>query len=49
MMEVDAWYIPVYMSVWYIAVYASISWYENLIPVYTRIYLDVQDWLVLSR
>ena len=43
-------YIKVYtMPVWYIAVYAGISRYENLIPGYTGIYLDVRNRMVLSR
>jgi hypothetical protein len=37
------------MPVWYVAVYTSTSRYEKLIPVYTGVYLDVRNRLVLSR
>jgi hypothetical protein len=37
------------MPVWYMVVYTSTSKYENLIPVYTGIYLDARNRLVLSR
>ncbi len=37
------------MPVWYMAVYTSTSQYENLIPVYTGIYLNVRNRLDLPR
>jgi hypothetical protein len=37
------------MPVWYILVYTSTSQYENLIPIYTGIYFNVRNHLVLSR
>jgi hypothetical protein len=37
--------MPVWL-LWYMLVYTSTSQYENLIPVYTDIYLDVRNRLV---